>query len=391
MPKRTVGIQPSILRWARESAGYSVEQVAGRIKRSPAEVAAWESGAGTPTYPQLERLAYQVYKRPLATFFLPEPPQEPALRQEFRTLPEFELSELAPDTRYRLRFAQALQLSLYELNDGVNPAEHKLFHDIGLDAEADIRRSASRIRKHLGVTVTMQASWKSTDEALKEWRNLIQDHGVFVFKHAFKQREISGFCLTDPEFPLIYLNNSSAKTRQIFSLFHELAHVLLHVNAISKWDQSYVGHLPRREQRIERFCNAIAAEILMPSDDFARLTAGIEQVDEAVVEKLAKRYHVSRESVLRRFLDQKSVDQAFYESVVRRWAAEADKTEPGRESRGNYYATQATYLGERYLRLVFSRHYQGRLSLEQVADYLGVRTRTVAGLETFMLHGVAPS
>ncbi len=68
-----VGIQPSVLRWARESLGLHISDVAGKLKRSLDEIVSWEEGRAAPTYPQLEKLAYQVYKRPLAVFFLTQP------------------------------------------------------------------------------------------------------------------------------------------------------------------------------------------------------------------------------------------------------------------------------------------------------------------------------
>jgi len=79
------GIQPALLRWARQTIGLSVIDVAEKLSRHPSEIAVWESGESAPTYPQLEKLAYQVYKRPLAVFFLPVPPQEIAPVHEFRT------------------------------------------------------------------------------------------------------------------------------------------------------------------------------------------------------------------------------------------------------------------------------------------------------------------
>jgi Zn-dependent peptidase ImmA (M78 family) len=173
----------------------------------------------------------------------------------------------------------------------------------------------------------------------------------------------------------------------VFSLFHELAHLLFHVNGISKFDPTYITQLPPPERRIEQFCNALAAELLIPSADFDAQLHESDRMDERAVERLATRYSVSREAVFRRLLDKGLVTQVQYERKAAEWAAQAAER---RSSRGNYYATQATYLGERYLKLVFGRHYQGQLSLEQVADYLGVRTKSVAGLEEFALKGAAP-
>jgi len=387
MASEIKGIQPSVLRWAREAQGYSVDDVALHLKRETDEIEAWESGESAPSYSQLEKLAYGLYKRPLAVFFLPEPPQEPDVKQEFRTLPDFELDQLAADTRYQLRLAHALQISLLELSDEKNTADRLIFRDIKLTTKSGLSKAANEIRAYLKISLDEQSSWKSSDAALKAWRNVVEEAGIYIFKHSFKQKSISGFCLSHAEFPIIYLNNSTTKTRQIFSLFHELAHLLLSQNSITKFDTSYIAQLPKKEQNIEKFCNALAAEILVPDSDFSKRIIGEKSINEVLVSNLAKRYRVSREVVLRRILDKGLVSREFYESKSKQWADEVEAGGAG----GDYYATQASYLGDQYLRLVFSRHYQGRLTLEQAADYLGVRTKSIAGLEEMLLRKTAPS
>lgn len=382
MAERVVGIHPAVLKWAREAQGYSIEDVAAKLKRDAAEIASWEAGDSFPTYAQLEKLAYQIYKRPLAAFFLPVPPAEPDVKRQFRTLPAFDLDSLSANTRYQIRLAQALQLSLKELNEGVNPSPKKIFRDIRLVPTLDVRSAAVEVRRYIGVPLETQLAWDSDEEALKSWRLAVEDAGVFVFKNAFKQKEISGLCLLDAEFPIIYLNNSTTKTRQTFSLLHELGHVLLGVYGISKFDRSYIDHLGQQEQRIEIFCNTLAAEILIPSADFETQLRTLGRMTDAQIEDLARRYRVSREAIMRRLLDRGMVSQTLYREKAAQWAGQVKEPGPG----GNYYATQATYLGERYLQLVLGKHYQGKLSLEQVADYLGVKTSSVAGLEELALR-----
>ncbi|EQD80608.1 DNA-binding protein, partial [mine drainage metagenome] len=80
------GVRPEVLRWARQSIGLSVSDVALRLKRPVEEIEAWEANGPYPSYLQLEKLAYQLYKRPLAVFFLPAPPEEISPVREFRTL-----------------------------------------------------------------------------------------------------------------------------------------------------------------------------------------------------------------------------------------------------------------------------------------------------------------
>ena len=65
MANDLTGVQPSILKWAREQSGYSVGEVARAFKKDESLILAWESGLSAPSFSQLEKLAYNIYKRPL--------------------------------------------------------------------------------------------------------------------------------------------------------------------------------------------------------------------------------------------------------------------------------------------------------------------------------------
>lgn len=378
MVQPVVGIQPRVLAWARQQSGYSINDVARKLKREPTEVTAWENGDASPTYVQLEKLAYQLYKRPLALFFMPAPPEEPPLKQEFRTLPAAEMDTLLPQTRYLLRTAQAFQFSLKELNEGINPVAQPIFKEIRFTGR--IKQTAQKVREHLKVSLTDRTEWRSADDALKAWRHVVEHSGVYVFKQSFEQKAISGFCLVDDEFPIIFINNSTTKARQIFTLFHELAHVLMGVNAIGKVDEAYIEALPQEDKQIEQLCNALAAELLVPSDDFDGQTVGVQEFDNSILEDWANQYWVSREVILRRLLDMGKIDRDDYVSKILLWQANAQNSDK-KGAGGNYYATQVAYLGENYLRLVFDRYYQGRLDVDQVAGHLGIKAKNVSGIE----------
>jgi len=313
------GIQPALLRWARQTIGLSVIDVAEKLDRHPGEIAAWESGESAPTYPQIwKNWRIRSIKRPLAVFFLPAPPQEIAPAHEFRTLPDSDLKELAPDTHLQIRHAHAYKLALHELYEGKNPSDRCIWKDIRISRQASIAEQAQAIREYLGISLHDQVKWKDDDFALKQWRQAIESVGVFVFKSSFKQKELSGFCLYDEVLPIVYLNNSTTKTRQIFSLFHELAHLLFGINGISKLNSNYIDFLPQNEKIIEQFCNAITAELLIPRSDFDQATRQLNRQFWNICQtmffaSLASRYGVSREAILRRFLDLNRVSSAFYE------------------------------------------------------------------------------
>jgi Zn-dependent peptidase ImmA (M78 family)/transcriptional regulator with XRE-family HTH domain len=384
MSNRVVGLNPRVLLWAREQAGMSLEEVGQKMARTPASIAAWEEGSDAPTYVQLEKLAYQVYKRPLGLFFFPEPPSEEDLSHSFRTVPDFELEDLRPDTRFKIREARSFQLSLHDLTDGVNPSPRKIFRDIRVNSHPS-QQIAAEARRYLSISFQTQAeTWRSSRDALRGWRSALESSGVFVFKDAFEQADVSGFCLYDQEFPIILVNNSTPPTRQIFTICHELAHILSATTGMTKLNDRYIETLTGEAHRIEIFCNRLAADLLVPQADLRRLVAR-QQVTDDLVADVASVFKVSREVVLRRLLDEGRVTKSYYEAKSAQWTSEAIQARAQQTAGGDYYKTQAAYLGDAYLRLAFQRYYRGSLSIEELADHLNVRPTSIPGLEQQLL------
>jgi Zn-dependent peptidase ImmA (M78 family)/DNA-binding transcriptional regulator YiaG len=381
------GMTPAVLRWARESANMSVDEVARRLKKTADLVSAWEVGSDAPTYSQLETLAYDIYKRPLALFFLPAHPDESRPRAEFRSLPDADLANISRETTLLIRKARAFQLALIELHGDRNPVPAPIWRQIHLDPRRDAPRQAAGIRELLDVKVDDIRKLPSADAALKDWRRAIERNGVHVFKDTFKQSEFSGFSLWHPEFPVILINNSTTKTRQIFSLMHELAHVLCDRNGISRFDDEGIENLPPADRAIERSCNALAAEILVPMKDLIAASRNVspQNATDEQFGALAVRFHVSRSVILRRFVERGMVTVDFYLAKDREWAEQRRKGEPG----GNYYATQGTYISEQFLREVVSRYARRQLTKAEAADLLGVKPRNFDRFEDLVLRGAA--
>ncbi len=384
--EKVKGLNPAVLTWARRMAGHSTESAARRFKKEPAVIEAWESGEAVPTYVQLETLAYKIYKRPIAIFFFPTPPAEPELEGLFRTLPGSEFEKLNPDTRYKIRKAYGFRLSLIELHDSTNPADRRIFRDLVFSGETEVEEGAESVRSYLDVSLDDQKAWRDATEALKGWRKAFEEVGIYVFKDSFKQDVISGFCLNDDEFPLIMVSNSTSHTRQIFTLIHELAHILWRTSSLTQQDDTYISSLEHSAQTVEAFCNRFAGEFLVPSNDLRKTLeeSGVRDDTASLssVSHLADLYKVSREVILRKFVEQDLISRETYRERVAAWR---DRNEQPERGGGNYYATQATYLGEKYLQLVFGRYYQGRATLEEVADFLNVKAKNVPGLEEYAL------
>ena len=377
MAREEIPITPEVLTWARERAHFSVEEARERFKN----IEAWERGETFPTYPQLERIS-DTFNVPIALFFFPQPPEVPPINESFRTIQGGDFDKLPRRIHYMLRKAQSIQINLYELNDGQNPAENFILNNEFFTPDTEISVTAQRVRDFLSISLETQISWEDSDVAFKSWRNVLEDHGVAVFKDAFRDEDFSGFCLYDAKFPLIYINNS-VKTRQIFTLFHELAHLLWKTSGVDVIDSGIREELNFDDHQVEVICNKFASEFLLPQESFEVDFQGYE-ADENTATMLAERYHVSRELIYRRFLDKALITQEEYLNASRRWISQRQTT-----SSGNYYWTKVTYLGTNYLRLAFSQYYKNKISESELADYLDTKVVNLSKLENYLARSMA--
>ena len=263
----------------------------------------------------------------------------------------------------------------------MNPSEKNITKDLEFSSTVSEKEMAEEVRKYLDISVDKQSSFGNPNNAFKEWRKILEDSGLFIFKDAFQRDEFSGFCLYDEKFPVIYVNNSKPFTRQIFTLFHELAHLLFRTGGVDTNIEDYLGYLHGDEERIEILCNSFAGEFLVPSEHFYEKTRNIP-VDDESISTLANIYHVSREVILRKFYDLDRIDQTFYSEKVREWRKTDSNASTG--SGGNYYFTQGAYLGSKYIEKSFAQFYQNRITTERLADYLGVKVKNISGMESLL-------
>ena len=311
---------------------------------------------------------------------------------EFRRLPEKALNDLGQDTWLAIRQARARQLDLEELAHFDDSSERQIVRDLAngltLGNEDSLALAA---REYLKVSLNDQLNWKSEEDALDNWRDAVQSAGVWVFKRHFRQKDVAGFCLYTSQSPLVYLNNSQTKARQIFTLFHELAHLLFQ---FSHLERSNVGHymdsLEGRDRDVEIACNRFAGEFLVPTGHFQDFAGPLvaDGLTDDTLTFLARNYKVSREVALRKCLNQSWVNQQYYNEKVAEWSTQSFNTAGGGGG-GNYYANQGTYLGAKYTALAFRGYYQGAYDVDQLSEYLGVKSFNLGGLETWLNQRLA--
>ncbi|GHV73614.1 DNA-binding protein [Spirochaetia bacterium] len=376
-------VNNEILKWARETIGLSEDDVATRIKKTVEVIKEWESGIAAPSYSVLEKLAYEVYKRPVAVFFFPSVPEEQNTRAEFRTLPG-EIVDAMPSSIIKMyRKAKVFQLNLAELYNNKKPVMEPLLDKFKLDYRINVKNFAAEIRDFLGIDLAQQRIWNSADTGIKVWRDAFFQKGIFVFKEAFLNDEYSGLCVYSQDYPAILINNSMPKTRQIFTMFHELGHLLFNSGGVDLPAETFAERLSGNYLRLEQKCNEFAGELLFPEHEF--LSLGMSFSEDAVIE-LANRYKVSREVVLRKYLNTRQIDVGVYKRFTDTWSREffAERSSKKADG-GNPYLTRKAYLGEAYINLVFGRYFQGQFSAEHLAGYLGVKVKNLSTFEGYAL------
>jgi Zn-dependent peptidase ImmA (M78 family)/transcriptional regulator with XRE-family HTH domain len=374
------GLNPEIITWARKRCGLSVEDLAYKVNRDVAEIRMWEKGQKAPPYTVLQDLAYKHFKVPLAIFFFPEPPSIDDPVTNFRRLPEFELKKFSSDTRHKIRVAQAYQDSIFELY----PKKRTLpIRDLFAVTHQTLPKISQNVRKYLGISLAQQYAFPSTDVAFKAWRRAVELRGIFTFKDSFQDKFISGFCLLNETYPIIMINNSNSFTRQIFTLVHELGHILLGIHGVTDTDEMYLNFMNESDRRAEIACNHFAAEILVPLSAFRTKIGNKSPDDPEVISELADQFSVSREVILRRFLDEDEIGTTYYLKMAKKW--NRDYLRGKREkSGGNWYLTKLSYLGEGYTRLAFERFRRGVISAGGLAGHLNVKAKNLGKLQTYL-------
>ncbi len=391
MTKRSkAAIKGPVLAWARSSAGYQVDDAATKLGINPEQLVAWEAEEDQPSIPQL-RKASALYRRPLAIFYLSEPPQGFQAMSDFRRLPDTGAGRFSPALTQEIRTAQQRrELALEMLKEaGERPGTFALTATVADPPET----VALEIRNALAITYQLQSHWRQPLAAFRAWRSRIEAQGVLVFQTArIASEEASGFCLWADPLPFMVVNSKDAYPRRVFSLLHELAHLMLHQSGVSDLDRD--GPRVQGAEAIEVFCNQVAAATLMPRGRFlgesivAGRGAGQHDWSDDAIRALAETYSVSREAVVRRLLTFGRASEAFYgrkrEQYAREFMAnqqrEKEKSEGKSIPRDMPRETIAKY-GPSFVRMVLDNYHADRMSLSDVSGYLGVKVRHLPAIE----------
>ncbi len=363
-----VQVKPKLLYWACERARLDELEVATRFPKFEA----WLSGAAQPTFKQLEAFARATHT-PIGYFFLPEPPVEKLPIQDFRTLhvgPPRPSADLL-DTIYAMQRRQDW-LREERREAGCEPLDF-----VGSAKLTDEPEAIGReMRRLLGLDDGWASVVRTWSEAVSELRRRIEALGVIAVVNGIvgnntsrklDVNEFRGFALTDPYAPVVFVNGADAKSAQMFTLAHELAHLWLgnEGQGLSGFEGLFPG-----DQRVERFCDRAAAEFLVPAAELKKQWPSVKHEDDAF-ERIARYFKVSPIVAARRAMDLRLVSReaffSFYNAYTQR-----ERSQP-RSSGGDFYSTQNARVGVSFALAVMRAALEGRLSFKEAYALTGLR------------------
>jgi len=275
------------------TSGLGEREVASKLKVDRGTLGGWLSGADKPKISEFRSLV-KVLRRPSATFFLPRPPQLSRIDVQFRQVPGETARSLFPAERLSIREAEHLQRTIKWLQKELGDTDPQLPQ---INIGADTEQVALEAREFLEVSTEKQFKWASNSTALKEWRDAFEEAGILVFLMSMGAKSARGFSIWDKTAPLIAVNTYWNPAARIYTLFHELGHLLTRTSSICA---SYsVDKNSSSDTDIERWCEQFAAAASMPKEAVIRSlhnfgVAPHETIDDLdVPRRLAGRFHVS--------------------------------------------------------------------------------------------------
>ncbi len=381
-------VTPDIVRWARERLRLTTKRAAARLSVKPERWAAWEKGETLPTMRQAQDLAESLHI-PFGYLWLPKPPAEQLLLPDLRTVadesprePSAELLDLLNDVIWKQRWYQEYQQQ--------EEAEPVPFVGRYSPANSDPNTVAADIRDTFGINNEMRQEATSQDSFLRFYTRRVEQAGILILRSGIvgsnthrplDVKEFRGFAISDRLAPLIFINGKDAKVAQIFTLTHEIAHLWFGESGISNPDLRVAS--ARHGNGLERLCNIVAAETLVPQMDLMHWwNDDIDAMQN--VQDLAKRYKVSRPVILRRAHDLGKVASGLYSQLWRQLAA-TTSTAASTGDGGDPYALIVARNGRALTAALLASLAEGKVSSIDAAQLLNVKASSLDRLSAHVL------
>lgn len=360
-------INPTILRWARERAGQSLGEVSEKLRQPESAVRAWEDGDRRPTFRQAQQFARLVHV-PFGYLFLKTPPVETVILPDLRTVGDRTPGQFSVDLKDVIRAVFERQQWYRDYLRGLEEPDVPVvgrakLNDSVNDIVADMRRWLEVGR------YPERGNW---NDYFRDLVQRIERLGILVMRNSMvgnnthrllRVDEFRGFAIADAAVPVIFINSADVPEAQLFTLLHELVHIWLGESGISDGD-------PRTQRETEQHCNKVAAEFLVPEDEFLNYWDSTLHW-EANLPVLAHHFHVSRWVIARRALELNQIDDGMYRRYVARRLRE--HRERDRDVRIDPFRLVPGRVSRPLAQAVASEALSGRMLLRDAYQLIGVK------------------
>jgi len=373
-------VKPEILKWARENFKLPIEDAVKKLnikdsKKMSAEekLIAFESGTMEPSRSLLLRMSKQ-YRLPLLTFYLDNPPKIGDRGEDFRTLPAHfdEAENVTVDVL--LRDIKARQSTIRETL--LDEDEEKRLEFIGKHTvENSVLSVVRTIRDVLNLNLDDYRNQSTYKEAFRFLRQKVELTGIFVllkgnlgsYHSNIGLTVFRGFALSDDIAPFIVINDLDNVSAWSFTIVHEMTHLILGKTGISG---AYA------EKNVEKFCNEVASEFMLSTDEFTRFQISNLAFENLRVEvsKYAFTQKLSSSHIAYRLFKRGDINKSVWENLreyyLDNWLENRKAVQDkNRQTEGgpNYYILKNYKLG-------------ALVELVQRLTYSGALTTTKAGM-----------
>ena len=365
-----VNVNPKVLIWAREESfgQMSTKDVSDKLGVQSSDLEKWErDGTGIP-FEVLEVIAKN-YKRQTATFFLPSVPPKTKKINDYRNIAVHD-GKFSPETLLAIRRTERYLGVARELKGQSYWEQQYQWVKSFSGNKEKIKTETANLRELLSKPLASRINQSKSDAALRYWRSKVEEKlDIFTFQFSMPEGELDGFSYAFDLPPYaIVLNNQKPYVRRIFTLFHELSHILRHRPGVCNPDQASA----EKQFDIELECNSFAGEFLVPN----RSVKNANSIDE--VFELARTFNVSGEVYLRRLFEEKKIDRdKFFEwlGAVR----EKSSQFPRKKQRGgpSMLIQSKSTRGIKFFDLVTNAAVSNQISYSAASDLLGLKAGNI--------------
>lgn len=366
-----ITIQPELLRWAVDRSGLSYSDFKEPVQE-------WIRGDEKPTVRKLDAFARKAMV-PLGYLFLQTPPLETIGIPDFRTFGDEKRRTFSPNLRDSITDIERRQAWMrdYLIDAGNDPLDF-----VGkLKSATSVVRAADQIRSRLALEINWQLKQKTWEAALTTLRGAMESIGIFVCvtnqvglntRRSLDHEEFRGFVLIDEYAPWVFVNSNDTKSAQMFTLAHEMVHVWLGKPGLFNLEKLEVA-----DDDTERYCNQVAAEFLIPRENFAVYWERTGTVQERCV-TIAKAFKVSPLVAGRRAFELEYISSnayyRFYRQEMENWRElkKKNKDKPAPV----FWQQQQLRLGDRFGYAVTQAYAERRLLPSEAQDLTGFSRET---------------